>query len=335
MKVKNIAVLGAGSWGATLAVLLSGKKYHVSLWEFYRKQATLLNKSRKLPFLPGLKIPKDINITNDISEAVKDAMIIVFAVPSQTVRNTAKMLLGVKFPENTIIVNVSKGIEIQTSMLISDVLKQELRGKPGNRIVALSGPSHAEEVSRKMSTTIVAASRNPSIARTVQKVFGTPYFRIYTSKDVTGVEIGGSLKNIIAIAAGIGDGMGMGDNAKAALITRGSFEIMKLGKLYGAKNMTFAGLSGIGDLIVTCTSRNSRNRNFGEKIGSGKTIKQSLTEIGMTVEGISTTRAARKIARKHKIQMPITEKLYQVLFQRKNPIKAEKELMNRTLKSEY
>ncbi len=335
MKIKNIAVLGAGSWGATLAVLLNEKKYHVSLWEFCGKQASLLEKSRKLSFLPGLKIPKSILITNDISEAVKDALIIIFAVPSQTVRNTAKMLSAVPFPENTIIVNVSKGIEIKTSLLLSDVIKQELPGKPGKRIVALSGPSHAEEVSRKMSTAIVAASRNLSLARTIQEVFKTPYFRTYTSDDITGVQIGGSLKNIIAIAAGIGDGMGLGDNAKAALITRGSFEIMQLGKLYGAKDTTFAGLSGMGDLIVTCTSSNSRNRNFGEKIGTGKTIEQSLAEIGMTVEGISTTRAARKIAKKHKIQMPITEELYQVLFQKKNPLKAEKELMARTLKSEY
>ncbi len=333
--IKNIAVLGAGSWGATLAALLCEKKYSVNLWEFDRKQASYLSSSRKLQVLPGLKIPRKINITNDIYGAVENVDMIVFAVPSQKTRKTANMLSAVSFPSSTIIVNVSKGIEIKTSMRLSEVLKQELPANLGKRIVVLSGPSHAEELSRKLATTIVAASKSPALAGTVQEVFTTPYFRVYTSNDMTGVEIGGALKNIIAIAVGIGDAIKTGDNTKAALITRGSFEIMKLGKTLGAKSATFAGLSGIGDLIVTCISKNSRNRNFGEKIGQGKTVKQALSEIKMVVEGISTTKAVREYAKKHNIKMPITEQVYQILFCNKNPLKAEKELMTRESKSEY
>lgn len=333
--IKNIAVLGAGSWGATLATLLCEKKFSVNLWEFDRKQALRLSRSRRLQVLPNLKIPGRINITNNIYDAVKNVRMIVFAVPSQKIRKTANMLSMISLPDSTIIVNVSKGIEIKTSMRLSEILKQELPKNLRKRIVVLSGPSHAEELSRKLSTTVVAASENMSLAKTVQKVFTTSYFRIYTSNDVAGVEIGGALKNIIAIAVGIGDGIKIGDNSKAALITRGSFEIMKLGKTLGARTVTFAGLSGIGDLIVTCTSRNSRNRNFGEKIGQGKTIKRALSEINMVVEGISTTKAAREFAKKHNIKMPITEQVYQILFRKKNPLQAEKELMTRELTSEY
>ena len=330
----NIAVLGAGSWGLTLAVLLHQNKFNVSVWEFNAVQADYLREKRKLSFLPDLKIPADLFITNNIQEALNAARLVVFAVPSQTIRNTARMLSGTHFSDDTIIVNAAKGLELDTLMRLSEVLKHELPKNIRDRIVVLSGPSHAEEVCKKLSTTVVAASQNEELARIVQNVFSTEYFRIYTNTDVAGVELGGALKNVIAIAVGIGDGMGMGDNSKAALITRGSFEIMRLGIFLGAHTLTFAGLSGIGDLVVTCISRNSRNRNFGEKIGQGKTIDQALSEISMTVEGVHTAKAARELAKKYNIQMPITEQVYQVLFCGKNPLAAEKDLMNRDMKAE-
>jgi len=332
--VKSVAVLGAGSWGITLAILLFEKGFFVKVWEFEREQAEILRKKRKLRFLPWVDIPREIEITSSISHALEGVRLVVIALPSHVVRRVGKKMAEVSLPEDIIIVNVSKGLEDKTLLRMSQVLSEELPEKLRDQIVVLSGPSHAEEVSRKIPTTVVVASVNENLNWEVQKFFFTPYFRVYTNPDIIGVEMGGALKNIIALAVGIGDGLGFGDNSKAALITRGLVEITRLGKALGAKPVTFSGLSGMGDLIVTCTSRYSRNRNFGEKIGQGKTLKKALSEIKMVVEGIRTTKAAYQLAKKHKVSMPITDEVYKVLFQNKKPSEAVRDLMLREAKPE-
>jgi len=332
--VKSVAVLGAGSWGITLAILLFEKGFFVKVWEFEREQAEILGKKRKLRFLPWVDIPREIEITSSISHALEGVRLVVIALPSHVVRRVGKKMAEVSLPEDIIIVNVSKGLEDKSLLRMSQVLSEELPEKLREQIVVLSGPSHAEEVSRKIPTTVVVASVNEKLNWEVQKFFFTPYFRVYTNPDIIGVEMGGALKNIIAIAVGIGDGLGFGDNSKAALITRGLVEITRLGKALGAKPATFSGLSGMGDLIVTCTSRYSRNRNFGEKIGQGKTLKKALSEIKMVVEGIRTTKAAYQLAKKYKVSMPITDEVYKVLFQNKKPSEAVTDLMLREAKPE-
>ncbi|MFQ5866454.1 MAG: NAD(P)H-dependent glycerol-3-phosphate dehydrogenase [bacterium] len=332
--MKNVAVLGAGSWGITLAILLFEKGFFVKVWEFEREQAEILRKKRKLRFLPWVDIPREIEITSSISHALEGVRLVVIALPSHVVRRVGKKMAEVSLPEDIIIVNVSKGLEDKSLLRMSQVLSEELPEKLRDQIVVLSGPSHAEEVSRKIPTTVVVASVNEKLNWEVQKFFFTPYFRVYTNPDIIGVEMGGALKNIIAIAVGIGDGLGFGDNSKAALITRGLVEITRLGKALGAKPATFSGLSGMGDLIVTCTSRYSRNRNFGEKIGQGKTLKKALSEIKMVVEGIRTTKAAYQLAKNYKVSMPITEEVYKVLFKNKKPSEAVTDLMLREAKPE-
>jgi len=332
--VKSAAILGAGSWGITLAILLFEKGFSIKVWEFERKQAEILRKKRKLRFLPWVDIPQEIEITSSISNALEGARLVIVALPSHVVRRVAKKIAKIPLPEDTIIVNASKGLEDKTLLRMSQVLSEELPRKLRKRIVVLSGPSHAEEVSRKIPTTVVVASTNESLNRDIQKIFFTPYFRVYTNSDIIGVEMGGALKNIIAVAAGIADGLGLGDNSKAALITRGLVEITRLGRALGARPATFSGLSGIGDLIVTCTSGYSRNRNFGEKIGQGKSLKEALSEIEMVVEGIRTTRAAYQLAKKYKVSMPITEQAYKVLFNNKKPSEAVRDLMLRDAKPE-
>jgi len=332
--VKSVAVIGAGSWGITLAILLFEKGFSVRLWEFEKKQAEILAKKRKFRFLPWVNIPEEIEITSDISDALKGVQLIVVALPSHVVRRVAKKIAEVPLSEDIVVVNASKGLEDKTLLRMSQVLSQELPQRLHKRIVVLSGPSHAEEVSRKIPTTVVVASRNEKLNREIQKIFFTPYFRVYTNSDIIGVELGGALKNIVAVAAGIGDGMGLGDNSKAALITRGLVEITRLGRALRGKPATFSGLSGMGDLIVTCTSHYSRNRNFGEKIGQGKTLKKALSEIKMVVEGIRTTKAAYQLAKKYNVSMPITEEVYKVLFQKKKPSEAVRDLMQREAKPE-
>ena len=332
--MKRVAILGAGSWGITLAVLLFEKGFFVKVWEFEKKQAQILREKRKFRFLPWVDIPREIEIISNISYALDGVRLVVVALPSHVVRRVAKKMAKVPLPEDIIIVNVSKGLEDKTLLRMSQVLSEELPEKLGKRIVVLSGPSHAEEVSRKIPTTVVVACTNEKLNEEVQKIFFTPYFRVYTNPDIIGVEMGGALKNIIALAAGIGDGLGLGDNSKAGLITRGLVEITRLGKALGAKQTTFSGLSGMGDLIVTCTSGYSRNRNFGEKIGQGETLKKALSEIKMVVEGIRTTKAAYQLAKKYKVSMPITEQVYKVLFNNKKPSEAVKDLMLRQAKPE-
>jgi len=332
--VKSVAILGAGSWGITLATLLFEKGLLVKVWEFEKKQAEILNKKHKLKFLPWVDIPRKIEVTSDISHALEGVQLVIVAVPSHVVRKVARKMARFSLPEDIIIVSAAKGLENKTLLRMSQILSEELPEKFRERIVVLSGPSHAEEVSRKIPTSVVVSSPNENLNREVQRIFFAPYFRVYTNPDIIGVEMGGALKNIIAIAAGISDGLGLGDNSKAGLITRGLVEITRLGKALGGRPATFSGLSGMGDLIVTCTSGYSRNRNFGEKIGQGKTLKEALSEIKMVVEGIRTTKAAYNLARKYNISMPITQEVYNVLFKNKKPSRAVRDLMLRDAKPE-
>jgi len=330
----KIAVLGAGSWGTTIALHLHKNDYEVALWEFFPEYAEVLQERREnAKFLPGFKIPEDIQITSEIIIAIAEAKVIVLAVPSHIMRSLAERLKPFNL-QNVLLVSVAKGIENRTLLRMSQVIAQELPPVKNN-IVVLSGPSHAEEVVRDIPTTIVAASQGLKKAEHIQKIFMSPCLRVYTNTDVVGVELGGSLKNIIAIACGISDGLGFGDNTKAALMTRGMHEITRLGVAMGAKKETFAGLTGIGDLITTCISRHSRNRNYGEMLGKGLTPEQALSKMIMVVEGIRTTKSAYILAKKYKIEMPITEQIYAVLFKRKKAKDAGRNLMMREAKPEH
>ncbi len=332
--MNKIGVLGAGSWGTSLAVLLASKNEDIIMWEFFKDAAADLKKLREnIPMLPGIKIPDNVTITTDLEKAVKDRDIIVSAVPSHIVRNLAN-LLEYSWIKNKIIVSVTKGIENETQLRVSQIFHEIFPEYSLEQFVVLSGPSHAEEVSRGVPTTIVAASSNIETAKKVQNLFMTSTFRVYSHTDVVGVELGGSLKNVIAIATGIGDGVGFGDNTKAALITRGLVEITRLGTAMGADPLTFAGLSGMGDLIVTCMSRHSRNRHVGEQIGKGKSLSQVLSEMVMVAEGVRTTRSAFELAELFKVEMPITREVYRTLFDGKNPKDAVSDLMTRDAKQE-
>lgn len=328
----KVSVIGSGSWGTTLAILLCDNGHNVKLW-FRRKN--LLEEVKKTRenslYLPGVKIPSEILLTSDLNEALNDAEVIVLAVPTQYLRN---VISNGEFKNHNgkIFVNVAKGIENKTLMRISEIVKEVL-GVDENYCV-LSGPSHAEEVSRRLPTAVVVASKNNDVACLVQNVFMNNYFRVYTSDDVVGVELGGALKNIIAIATGITDGIGFGDNTRASLMTRGIAEITRLGVAMGARLETFAGLSGIGDLIVTCTSRYSRNRYVGEQIGKGRKLDEVLKNMFMVAEGVWTTISAVELSKKFEIEMPITNAVYDILFNGKNPLQATSELMGRSAKPE-
>lgn len=341
MKRKNpdnkvhITVLGAGSWGTTLAVLLDEKGYDVVLWEYFREMAENLRRQREnRRFLPGIPIPESISITSDIDDSLDGATHVVFVTPSHTVRQVAKSVCGSpSFDGGMIIINASKGLEEKTLCRMSEVLKEELP-QPEGSIVGLLGPSHAEEVSRRMPTSIVVAGPDQAVLNEIQNIFMTEYFRVYTNTDIVGVELGVSLKNTIAIAAGICDGLGFGDNTKAALITRGLAETKRLSCKMGAREETLSGLAGVGDLIVTCMSRHSRNRHVGEQIGKGKKLREVLKEMIMVAEGVKTTKAAVKLASKLKVELPIAEQVYKVLFHNKNPRRAIHDLMIRKAKKE-
>ncbi|MDN5345307.1 MAG: glycerol-3-phosphate dehydrogenase [Clostridia bacterium] len=306
----TIAVIGAGSWGTALAVLLARKGCRVNLWA--RRQetvATLLETRENKPYLPGVQLPPGVRPTTDLELATRETDLIVLSVPSHAVRLTARQLKPL-LPPDTVIVNTAKGLELDTRKRLSEVLAEEGLAK----VAVLSGPSHAEEVGRGLPTTVVVAATGRETAEYVQDIFMDPTFRVYTNPDVIGVEFGGALKNIIALATGMADGLGLGDNARAALMTRGMAEIARLGVALGGKAMTFAGLSGIGDLIVTCTSMYSRNRRAGIQLGQGKPLAEVLASMGMVVEGVRTTAAARDLSRHHQIRMPITTEIYQVLY---------------------
>jgi glycerol-3-phosphate dehydrogenase (NAD(P)+) len=337
MKQENhvIAVLGAGSWGTTLAVLLHEKGHEIKLWEYFPDLAAALVRNRENKrFLPGIRLPRRMLISSSIDEALEGASHILFATPSHTVRSVARLVAGSpSFERNSTIINAAKGLEEKTLCRMSEVLGQELP-QPKGRIVGLLGPSHAEEVSRRMPTSIVVAGPNQKVLERVQGIFMTENFRVYTNTDIVGVELGVSLKNTIAIAAGICDGLGFGDNTKAALITRGLAEMKRLAKRMGAREETLSGLAGIGDLITTCMSRHSRNRHVGEQIGRGKKLRDVLSRMIMVAEGVKTTRAAVELADRVSVELPIAEQVHKVLFRNKNPRKAIRDLMVRKAKRE-
>ncbi|MDK2820254.1 MAG: glycerol-3-phosphate dehydrogenase [Clostridia bacterium] len=321
----TIAVIGAGSWGTALAILLARKGFKVNLWGRRPKQIKeLLETNENKTYLPGIKLHDNIEPMNDLGKAVKDVCLVVLSVPSHAVRLMAKELKKY-LDDKTIVVNTAKGLELDTKRRLSVVLQEE----GFNRIAVLSGPSHAEEVGSSLPTTVVVASQEREIAEYVQDIFMDPTFRVYTNPDVIGVEFGGALKNIIALATGMADGLGLGDNSRAALMTRGMTEIARLGVAMGGKVLTFTGLSGIGDLIVTCTSMYSRNRRAGIQLGQGKSLSEVLNEIGMVVEGIKTTAAAFELAQQYDVQMPITKAIYQVLYENKPVTDCVAELMQR------
>ncbi|RKY55767.1 MAG: NAD(P)H-dependent glycerol-3-phosphate dehydrogenase [Candidatus Neomarinimicrobiota bacterium] len=329
----QIAVLGAGSWGTTIAIHLFKQGYKVKLWEYFPENVALMSRTRKNPLLEGIPIPHKIPITNSLDEAVYDTSIIVIAVPSHTVRSILLGLKG-KISKDVVFVNLSKGIEENTLKRMSQVISEVL-DHPEEKIVTLHGPSHAEEVSRKIPTAVVAASKSIETAKLVQGIFMSPYFRVYTNTDIIGVELGGAVKNIIAIASGICDGMGLGDNTKAALMTRGLAEIIRMGLKLGAIRETFSGLSGVGDLIVTCNSKHSRNRYVGEEIGKGRKLKDVLDGMTMVAEGINTCRTVHQMVKKYNIVMPISDEIYKILFEDKDPKQAVLDLMNRVPVKEW
>ncbi len=330
--MEKISVIGMGSWGTTLAILLAEKGYPVIGWEWIKERAEDMHQKREnLFFLQGCKFPNNLKVTNDLSYASEQSDIIVFAVPSHVVRHIVGQVKNELHEKN--IVNVAKGIENETMLRMSEVIHDEA-GTPLEKIATLSGPTHSEEVSKKLPATIVAASINEEYAKTIQHLFMTDYFRVYTSTDIIGVELGGSLKNVIAIGAGISDGMGMGDNAKAALITRGLREVTRLGVACGANPHTFSGISGIGDLIVTCDSLYSRNRYVGDQLAKGFSLDEILSSMEMVAEGVNTTRSAYQLSHKMNVDMPITDHIHQILFEDLSPQDGVMTLMTRSPRSE-
>jgi glycerol-3-phosphate dehydrogenase (NAD(P)+) len=330
----RIAVLGAGSWGTTLAVLLTENSHRVSLWSFREEDAAQIRATRENPaFLPGVHVPDTVAVTSDIAAAVDGAEMIVAAVPSQFLRSVMLQIADYPFDRATV-VNVAKGVENGTLLTMSEMLHDALPALPPSHIATLSGPSHAEEVSRKIPTTVVAASIDMGTARKVQRIFMNPSFRVYVSNDIRGVEIGGSLKNVIAIAAGIIDGAELGDNTKAAVMTRGIAEIARVGVAMGAHVRTFSGLSGIGDLMVTCMSRHSRNRFVGVEIGKGRNLDEILGDMVMVAEGVATTQSAYELAARVGVEVPIIAEVHRILFEGKDPLVACHDLMTRDPKRE-
>lgn len=335
MTSERICVLGAGSWGATLAGVLAEKGHDVSLWEFDAKAAESLDKTRRLSFLPDLRLPAAVRVTHDIAQAAARRAVIVSVTPSAFVRSTMKTLRASKaLDSQAIVVSATKGLEDKTLKRMSQIIEEEL-SLPSGRIAVLSGPSHAEELCKRQPTAIVAASTDNTIVPRVQALFSQDYFRIYAHSDPAGVELAAALKNVFAIGCGISDGLGFGDNAKAALMTRGLNEMTRIGVQSGANVLTFFGLAGVGDLIVTCLSRHSRNRALGEKIGKGKTPKEALAEMTMVAEGMISAPAANELARRANLDCPLTREIYDVLYQDKDPQQSLKDLMRRETPTEW
>jgi len=323
---KNVTILGAGSWGTALSKVLAEKGHNVNLWGRNKKHIEILEKNREnRKYLPNVELPSTINFLCDLEKAIYKSDIIVLAVASQGIREILSKIKG--YISNQVFVNVSKGIEIGTLMRISEIVKEFF---PNNKFAALSGPSHAEEVSKGIPTTIVSASACKDTAELIQDLFITSTLRVYTNPDVVGVEIGGSLKNVIALGAGISDGLGYGDNTKAAIMTRGIREIARLGKAMGGHLATFSGLTGVGDLIVTCTSMHSRNRRCGILLGQGKSLKEAVQTVGMVVEGVYTTKSAYELSKQYNIEMPITQEIYNILY---NDINAKESVCNLMLRT--
>ncbi len=330
----KIALLGAGNWGTTLGLLLAEKEFEVVLWEFFPEQAEALKRDgENKKFLPGFLFPGNMRATSSLPEAISEKDMIVFAVPSHVLRSVAK-LAGKDIQHQAFIVSVVKGIEKDTLKRMSEVIEDNLPDAFQGRTVVLSGPSFAHEVVRKIPTTVVSACHFESAAEAVQKVFSTPSFRVYTNPDIIGVELGGAVKNVVVIASGICDGLNLGENTKAALITRGLAEIKRLGLKMGAMEDTFSGLSGIGDLITTAFSRHSRNRYVGEELGKGRSLDEILSTMVMVAEGVRTTESVTQLAEKYNVAMPITNEVYNILFNEKEPKQGVYDLMMRKLKRE-
>ncbi|HBF66113.1 MAG TPA: NAD(P)H-dependent glycerol-3-phosphate dehydrogenase [Clostridium sp.] len=329
--VKKVAVIGSGSWGTALAVMLQKHGHDVVIWSRRQDAVKQMEKEREnKEYLPGVLLPEGLSFTAEREKAVKDAEIIILSVPSKAVRQTA-IDFSPYLNSNQVLVNVAKGLEENSLKRLSQVIQE---CAPQCQVCVLSGPSHAEEVAREIPTTCLIASENAETAKMVQEEFMNPRFRLYTNTDMVGVEMGAALKNVMALAAGISDGLGFGDNTKAAIMTRGIAEMSRLGIEMGGKLETFAGLSGIGDLIVTCTSMHSRNRRAGILLGKGKSLAETLAEIKMVVEGVNTVQAAYTLAKEHNVEMPITNAIYEVLFQGKNAEQAVLDLMSRHGKAE-
>ena len=322
----DVSVIGAGSWGIALALVLAKNGNKVTVWSIVKEEIDMLNEKREhVDKLPGVPLPSDMVFTTDLEEAIKGKKALVLAVPSVFTRSTAnKMKAYVE--DGQIIVNVAKGIEESTLMTLSEIIEEEI---PQADVAVLSGPSHAEEVGRGIPTTIVVGAKTEETATYLQNMFMNDVFRVYTSSDVLGMELGGSLKNVVALAAGIADGLGYGDNTKAALITRGIAEIARLGVAMGGKAESFNGLTGIGDLIVTCASVHSRNRKAGVLMGQGKTMDEAMKEVKMVVEGVYSAKAAMLLAKKYNVSMPIIEQVNMILFENKPADEAVKDLMFR------
>ena len=325
------AVIGAGSWGTALSVVLHNNGHEVTIWSVIKEEIDMLKeKHEHVDKLPGVRLADDMIFTTDLCEACRDKDMLVLAVPSPFTRSTSRMMAEY-VTEGQLIVSVAKGVEENTLMTLSQIIKQEI---PGCRVAVLCGPSHAEEVGRCIPTTCVAGADDKETAQYVQNMFMNEYFRIYTSSDVLGMELGAALKNVVALAAGIADGLGYGDNTKAALITRGMAEISRLGVAMGGKPETFYGLSGIGDLIVTCASMHSRNRRAGILIGKGYTAKEAMDEVKMVVEGVYSAKAAKKLSEQYNIEMPIVDKVNEILFSDVPAADSLNDLMLRDKKTE-
>lgn len=327
--MKNIAIIGSGSWGVALAIHLAKLENKIKIWSFMQEEADLINNEKKCKFLPEITLPEGIYCTTSYEEAIKDSEIILHVTPSKFTRNTVKEYK--KYVTNQTIVICTKGFEKETLSSLDEVFKQEI---PNVKLAVLSGPSHAEEVSKAVPTAMVIASEDEKIANELRDIFMNENLRVYTSKDVKGVELGGALKNIIAFCAGVAAGIGLGDNTFAALITRGLCEISRLGVALGGKYETFYGLTGLGDLIVTCLSEHSRNRTAGKLMGQGKTLEEARNQIGMVIEGVDNIEVAYELAKKYNVDMPIVNAVYDMLYNNLSPKEGVTMLMTRNKKSE-
>ena len=327
--MKNIAIIGSGSWGVALGIHLAKLGNKIKIWSFMQEEADLINNEKKCKFLPEVTLPEGIYCTTSYEEAIKDSEIILHVTPSKFTRNTVKEYK--KYVTNQTIVICTKGFEKETLSSLDEVFKQEI---PNLKLAVLSGPSHAEEVSKAVPTAMVIASENEEIANELRDIFMNENLRVYTSKDVKGVELGGALKNIIAFCAGVAAGIGLGDNSFAALITRGLCEISRLGVALGGKYETFYGLTGLGDLIVTCLSEHSRNRTAGKLMGQGKTLEEARNQIGMVIEGVDNIEVAYELAQKYDVDMPIVNAVYDMLYNNLSPKEGVIRLMTRDKKAE-
>lgn len=331
--MSKVAVLGAGSWGTALSIVLADNGHDVRLWTHRKEQADEINETNQNSRYLEISLPKSITAYHDIELALEEVEALVLVVPTNAIREVCQKIKNI-LPDDVTLIHASKGIEPETLKRISELISEEIPTYDDENIVVLSGPSHAEEVALRHPTTVTVASLNEEKAEFAQNLFINNCFRVYTSNDVIGVELGGALKNIIALGAGISDGLGFGDNAKAALITRGLAEITRLGRALGANPLTFQGLCGVGDLIVTCTSVHSRNWKAGNCLGKGKSIDVILEGMGMVVEGVRTTKAAYQLSEKFDIEMPITKGLYEILFENKPPKAVVEQLMSRDKREE-